>query len=106
MPSSSSRYLAVMEWGRREVKERLRKHLKENPAMTDASVRIVWDRRLGERRRQREPITAERRGAERRREAPATWASLGFLVVPWNESPAEPGAVPGSFARMRQAPSS
>ena len=95
MPSSSSRYHAVMEWGRRGVKERLRKHLRENSAMMDAWVRMIWDRRLGERRRQREPVTVERRRAERRRTAPAPWASLGFLVVPWNEAPAPHGAVLG-----------
>jgi len=47
-------------------------------------VEVVWDRRLGERRRSTEnsaPET-ERRRRDRRGAEPASWALLDFLVVP------------------------
>jgi hypothetical protein len=50
----------------------------------DASVRIIWDRRIGERRR---PVvsdaTAEgqRRLADRRRRPPTQWAQLNYMIA-------------------------
>ena len=47
-------------------------------------VDVVWDRRVGERRRgnRETPREAERRRRDRRGPEPASWALLDFLVVP------------------------
>jgi hypothetical protein len=52
-------------------------------AFTPEGVDVVWDRRLGERRRPGadSPPAPERRRQERRGPAPASWALLDFLVV-------------------------
>jgi hypothetical protein len=52
-------------------------------AFAPEGVEVVWDRRLGERRRS-EPDSArpaERRRRDRRGPTPASWALLDFLVV-------------------------
>jgi hypothetical protein len=56
--------------------------LRETFAAED--VDVVWDRRLGGRRRPRAdgPPVLERRRRERRGPAPPSWALLDFLVVP------------------------
>jgi hypothetical protein len=46
----------------------------------NASVRVVWDRRVGE-RRQRELPAEERRQGERRGQPPASWSTLDFVVA-------------------------
>ena len=47
-------------------------------------VEVVWDRRLGERRRSSDNSSpgSERRRRDRRGTEPASWALLDFLVVP------------------------
>ena len=49
----------------------------------DPSVQIIWDRRMGERRRSAEgPGNAERRrSADRRRVPPAQWGQLNYMVA-------------------------
>jgi hypothetical protein len=52
-------------------------------AFAPEGVEVVWDRRLGDRRRS-EPDSArpaERRRRDRRGPTPASWALLDFLVV-------------------------
>lgn len=44
-------------------------------------VRVMWDRRQGERRGTIEAVDRERRHRERRGTAPPTWTSLGIVVV-------------------------
>ncbi len=55
-------------------------------ALRDAFLRegvgVVWDRRLGERRRSGAASQPERRRRDRRGSAPASWDLLDFLVVP------------------------
>jgi hypothetical protein len=53
-------------------------------AFAPDGVDVVWDRRLGERRRPEadSSSSAERRRRDRRHLLPASWALLDFLVVP------------------------
>ena len=53
-------------------------------AFAPEGVDVVWDRRLGERRRPgaNSPPAPERRRRDRRGAAPASWDLLDFLVVP------------------------
>jgi hypothetical protein len=60
--------------GKRELFERLALIAREG-------VTVVWDRRLGERRRSDQPADVERRRQERRTAAPS-WDASGFLVLP------------------------
>jgi hypothetical protein len=48
----------------------------------DSSVQIVWDRRIGERRRATDDAgDTERRRADRRRIAPSQWGQLNYMVA-------------------------
>jgi hypothetical protein len=48
----------------------------------DRSVQIVWDRRIGERRRAAGDFSnGERRGTERRRIPPSQWGQLNYMVA-------------------------
>jgi hypothetical protein len=48
----------------------------------DPSVRIIWDRRLGERRRTTDGVgDADRRRADRRRQPPAQWRQLNYMIA-------------------------
>jgi hypothetical protein len=52
-------------------------------AFAPEGVEVVWDRRVGERRRSAvKSGTPERRRRDRRGPVPASWALLDFLVVP------------------------
>ena len=53
-------------------------------AFAPEGIDVVWDRRLGERRRSSDDPSpaAERRRRDRRGPMPASWALLDFLVVP------------------------
>jgi hypothetical protein len=53
----------------------------------DSSVQIVWDRRMGERRRSAEgPGNGERRrSSDRRRVPPPQWGQMNYIVA--SESP-------------------
>lgn len=44
-------------------------------------VQFLWDRRYGERRRQRASVEADRRGSDRRGPMPPVWNNLNFILV-------------------------
>jgi hypothetical protein len=48
----------------------------------DLSVQIIWDRRMGERRRAAcGPADGERRRSDRRREPPPQWGQLNYMIA-------------------------
>ena len=47
----------------------------------DPSVHIIWDRRVGERRRAQEQPGSERRQRDRRRMPPTQWKQLHYLIA-------------------------
>jgi hypothetical protein len=48
----------------------------------DPSVQIIWDRRIGERRRASDGAgDAERRQSDRRRTPPSQWGQLNYMVA-------------------------
>jgi len=52
-------------------------------AFAPEGIDVVWDRRLGERRRSPDDSArADRRRRDRRGSTPASWSLLDFLVVP------------------------
>jgi hypothetical protein len=53
-------------------------------ALAPDGVDVVWDRRLGDRRRSADDSTQapDRRRQDRRGSIPASWSLLDFLVVP------------------------
>jgi hypothetical protein len=53
----------------------------ECESAANTGVRVMWDRRQGERRGTVETIDRERRQRERRGTAPLTWTSLAVVVV-------------------------
>jgi Cu/Ag efflux protein CusF len=60
---------------------------------------VIWDRRRGERRGGRHPVSHERRRAERRAVPPETWTRLGFHLVP----PGGPAEAPRGIRPLRSA---
>ena len=48
----------------------------------DAAVQIIWDRRVGERRRTLRMPEDERRQTDRRRIHPTQWGQLDYMVAP------------------------
>ena len=79
-------YLAVVRRGETEVYRMLKDYLGRR-----GLVDVVWDRRVGERRRATRPRTAgaDRRAGDRRRDPPRhpAYRTLGFFLV----RPARPG---------------
>jgi hypothetical protein len=54
-------------------------------------VRVIWDRRQGDRRRQQAmELGRERRGRERRSGPAETWRSMGFVMTRLPGAPARP----------------
>jgi hypothetical protein len=47
----------------------------------DRPVEVMWDRRIGDRRRSGEEPSVDRRVGDRRNRPPASWDNLGFLVA-------------------------
>jgi hypothetical protein len=47
----------------------------------DRPVEVVWDRRVGDRRRSADASAVDRRAGDRRNTPPASWDNLGFLVA-------------------------
>ena len=48
----------------------------------DATVQIIWDRRMGERRQTAEGVgNSERRRSERRRIPPMQWGQLNYMIA-------------------------
>jgi hypothetical protein len=71
-------YLIIVRRGQTAAYETLNTQFAQ-----ESGVRVMWDRRQGERR---DPLKArtidmERRARERRRPAPTLWETLGILVV-------------------------
>jgi hypothetical protein len=56
-------------------------------AMRWAGVRVIMDRRHGERRTTDRPSAADRRRRSRRRSPPPSWDRLRFLMVPAQKQP-------------------
>jgi len=46
-----------------------------------SSVRVIWDRRVNERRGCEVPVAPDRRCAERRGLPPSTWERMGFIYL-------------------------
>lgn len=70
-----SRFLMVVRRGQIDRFEFLEK------AFTDDPVRIIWDRRTGQRRGRNQPTAVDRRQGERRRQRPMSWDVLDFVVA-------------------------
>ena len=51
-------------------------------AMRWAGVRVIMDRRRGERRTTEQPSSPDRRRRSRRRSPPSSWNAVSFLVAP------------------------
>jgi hypothetical protein len=67
--------LVVVQRGRGEVFRAIEREQPEG-------LRLIWDRRRGERRASQHTVALDRREGERRATPPDTWARLGFLVAP------------------------
>jgi hypothetical protein len=96
LSTATPTWLAIVRRGQQHVFEQLRDF--ENGGL----VEVRWDRREADRRSGQRRSAApterrDRRGGERRGDPPAVWSSLGFLLVPHPESPAEP---PGASHRL------
>jgi hypothetical protein len=63
--------------GQAEIYRTLKADLEERDV-----VEVIWDRRVGDRRRSGETWSDERRRTERRGTAPEMWFTFGFLVAP------------------------
>ncbi|PYM60150.1 MAG: hypothetical protein DMD79_16360 [Candidatus Rokuibacteriota bacterium] len=68
--------LIVVRRGEEECFERLHRDFALDP-----SVRVIWDRRVATRRRQRRPVPNDRRQDDRRAAPPDSWTALGFVVA-------------------------
>jgi hypothetical protein len=68
---------AIVRRGQAEIFRTLKADLEERDV-----VEVIWDRRVGDRRRSRDSPSSERRGTERRGVAPEMWFTFGFLVAP------------------------
>ncbi len=76
MTSEGLRYVFVVRRSQTDVYKMLKERFARDP-----DVRVVWDRRVGERRNRRRPVGRDQRRAERRGPQPSTWETFGFLVV-------------------------
>jgi hypothetical protein len=56
--------------------------LLERTFADDPAVEVIWDRRASERAHTGDTVDAERAYSDRRREPPAQWQQLHYLVVP------------------------
>jgi hypothetical protein len=73
--------LVIVRHGERDLYEQL-------TAIARDTVIMVWDRRQSQRRTSDRPAAVERRRRDRRQPPRPTWATLGFLLVPFeNPSP-------------------
>jgi CheY-like chemotaxis protein len=79
-------FVAIIDRGQPSVYETLKRRFESTAG--SAVLRVLWDRRRQarrqrDRRRHPQPEGLDRRqGGDRRHPPPATWASLGFLLVP------------------------
>lgn len=72
----ASESLIIVSREREAVFDTLQEHFHDEP-----EVRVMWDRRIAERRTSQLTVPTERRHANRRRPSPATWQTLGILVT-------------------------
>lgn len=72
-------HLLIVRRGQRDTYETLKTEFEHD--MNTAGVRVMWDRRQGERRETLGEVEIERRHRERRGSVPTVWTSLGILVV-------------------------
>jgi hypothetical protein len=68
-------YLMVVQRGDQERFRFLSATFRDRP------VEVMFDRRLGDRRRSSEGAEVDRRASDRRNRPPASWDNLGFLVA-------------------------
>jgi hypothetical protein len=47
----------------------------------DRPVEVMWDRRVGDRRKAADASPVDRRSSDRRNSPPTSWNNLGFLVA-------------------------
>jgi len=47
----------------------------------DPSVQIIWDRRLGQRRRAENRVSGDRRRSDRRRMPPVQWGQMNYMIA-------------------------
>ena len=88
MGSTAARLIpcyAIVRRGQGEIYRTLKADLEEPEV-----VEVIWDRRVGERRRSRETCGHERRRTERRGPAPEMWFTIGFLVAAQASLPQTP----------------
>jgi hypothetical protein len=72
-------HLVIVRRGQAGAYETLKAEFEHDANTT--GVRVVWDRRLGERRETIGEADIERRHRERRGSVPTVWTSLGIVVV-------------------------
>ena len=70
--------------------------LLERTFADNPNVAVMWDRRFGDRRQTPRPTTPNRRQQERRRNPPAQWQQLNYLIVPDRERRTRQSSKPGS----------
>jgi hypothetical protein len=68
-------YLMVVQRGDEDRLRFLQSSFRDKP------VHVMFDRRVGERRREGPPAGVERRRQDRRATPPPSWGTLGFLVA-------------------------
>jgi hypothetical protein len=71
-------HLVIVRRGRAGAYETLKSEFERD---ANSGVRVVWDRRQGERRETIDTVDRERRHRERRGMPPPVWTSLGIIVV-------------------------
>jgi CheY-like chemotaxis protein len=72
---ASSPYVAIVRRGGHAMFVAL------DAGLADGGLDVVWDRRVGERRRRVEAVPADRRARERRAPPPASWGWPGLVIV-------------------------
>jgi hypothetical protein len=72
-------HLVIVRRGQAGAYETLKAEFEHD--VNTAGVRVMWDRRQGERRETTEEAAIERRRRERRGPVSTVWTSLGILVV-------------------------
>jgi hypothetical protein len=72
----SAPYLAVVRRGNTLTYNFLKEQFESQGLM-----QVIWDRRIEKRRSTRRAVAPERRGRARRRPLPATWDTLGFVLI-------------------------
>ncbi len=56
-------------------------HFLQEIYRSQPAVRVMWDRRVAERRQSSWPVDWERRRGERRSSLPRSWTTMGFVFV-------------------------